>query len=81
MQKLVVIISKASSAVELQQAAAAMIAESGGHASALTHRLAAAGGHGRYRNNINRDVSRAFKLPLESWSQIWHVNVWPLEIL
>ena len=55
---------EASCAADLQRAAAAMIQESGGRASALTHKLAAAGSRGRYPNNIPRDISRALQLPL-----------------
>ena len=56
--------TQASSAADLQRAAAAMIAESGGRASALTHRIASAGSCGRHRQNIARDISRALSLPL-----------------
>ena len=55
---------EASSAADLQRAAASMIAESGGRASALTHRIAGAGSGGRHRQNIARDISRALRLPL-----------------
>ena len=59
-------IVKASTAAELQQAAAAMIKETGGVASALTHRIAKAGCCGRYPNNVPRDIGRALELPLAS---------------
>ena len=56
--------NEASTAVEIQQSAAAMVKESGGAASALTRRIASAGKGGRYRGNISRDIRRALQLPL-----------------
>ena len=48
----------------MQQAAAAMLAESGGHASHLTRKLASAGFCGKHPQNCQRDVTRALELPL-----------------
>ena len=48
----------------MQQAAAAMLAESGGHASYVTRKIAAAGCWGRHAQNVQRDVNRALDLPL-----------------
>ena len=44
-----------------------MVQESHGHASALTKRIAAAGTHGRHRQNVARDIQRALDLPIEAW--------------
>ena len=44
-----------------------MLAESGGRASPLTKRIAAAGSYGRWRSNIPRDINRALQLPLDTW--------------
>ena len=44
--------AKASSAAGLQEAAMAMIRESQGQASALTHRIAKAGNYGRHRQKL-----------------------------
>ncbi|CAE7387288.1 unnamed protein product [Symbiodinium microadriaticum] len=42
-----------------------MIQEAQGSASALTHRIAAAGNHGRHPNNVARDINRALQLPVD----------------
>ena len=57
---------KATSAAHLQAAAAAMLKEARGHASEITRKIARAGASGKYPNNIERDICRALKLPLES---------------
>ena len=48
----------------MQQAAAAMVTESAGHASYLTRKIARAGSSGRHPQNVQRDVNRALELPL-----------------
>ena len=55
--------TKASTASAMQQAAAAMLAESEGHASYLTRKIARAGMWGRHPQNVQRDVNRALDLP------------------
>ena len=62
--------------MELQQSAAAMIKESGGAASALTHRIAKAGCYGKHRNNVSRDIAAALELPLVSPS-VYTGHVFP----
>ena len=71
---------EASCAADLQRAAEAMIREAGGKASHLTHKIASAGTHGKFPNNVPRDISRALRLPLEIWQHTsvhtympWHI--------
>ena len=60
------ILHEASTAAALQQSAAAMLKESGGHGSELTHRIARAGNFGSHKQNCARDINRALQLPLET---------------
>ena len=57
---------EASTAAALQESAAAMLVESGGRGSELTHRIARAGNFGRHKQNCARDINRALQLPLEA---------------
>ena len=59
------ICTEATSAVQLQQAALAMVQESRGHCSPATKLFAKAGSYGRYPGNIERDLMRPLQLPIE----------------
>ena len=61
--------AKATSMAQLQQAAAAMVAESRGHCSEATLQFARAGSWGKFPGNIERDIMRSLQLPLETWPQ------------
>ena len=56
---------------QLQQAAAAMVAESRGHCSEATLQFARAGSWGKFPGNIERDIMRSLQLPLETWPYSW----------
>ena len=53
----------ATSVADLQQSAAAIVAESNGHVSSTTHGIARIGCSGKYPNNAERDLFRLLDLP------------------
>ena len=59
---------EATSAAELQAAAHAMLRESRGECSSATKLFAKAGNYGKFKGNVERDIMRGLKLPLESCS-------------
>ena len=56
----------ATSCAELQEAAEAMVQESGGHCSQVTRAIAKIGSHGRFPGNAERDLFRVLSLPVAS---------------
>ena len=55
----------ATSCCDLQEAAAAMVLESGGHYSSVTRAIARIGTNGKFPNNCERDLYRTLRLPVE----------------
>ena len=61
----------AESCAGLQQAAAAMVIESGGNCSNITKRMASIGSCGKHPRNCERDLFRLMDLPVVSWISDW----------